>query len=185
MSSVPNGCATGTIPITERHTHSPSWSGKWQISFINFLPCCWKCNQCPIELFGMREISLLWRTWVAIMVNNANVWTVLRTSGWVGNKETAAWKSNGGKTTKVLQTLIRGSALCFSSAPVEVLDIYSGKAGPRGQPSDQGTTSETLSRRGGQSKHTSQHTFQGSGGQSKQQQRTWCGRDPGARTFSE
>lgn len=77
----------------------------------------------------------------------------------------------GGKTTKLLQTLIPGSALCFSSAPVEVLDICSGKAGPGGQP---GTREQQVKHclAGVANQNTQGNTFQGSDGQSKQQQPT-------------
>lgn len=49
----------------------------------------WSCY------LGKSEISLLWRIQVAIMVNNANVWTGFRTSSWdVGNKEAVGRKPN-------------------------------------------------------------------------------------------
>lgn len=84
---------------------------------------------------------------------------------WVGNQ------TLGGKTTKILQTLIRGSALCFSSAPVEVYDIWSGIAGPGGQPrTKEQQVKHCLAAVANQ--NTQANTFQGSDGQSKQQQRT-------------
>lgn len=171
-----------TIHITGRQTNSLSWSN--QVLKLNESIFCHAVeNVIDAWLWYLERVKY---HFCIDNVNNANVWTGLRTSGseWETRRPQVGNQTLGGKTTKLLQTLIRGSALGFSSAPIEVLDICSGKSGPGGQP----RTRELQVKHclaGVANQNNQANTFQGPDGQSKQQQRTWCGRDPGARTFSE